>query len=441
MTTRKKKSAREKRVLVASIIVAATIVAGSTFAWFTSKDEVTNRLTAKADYGVSITEDFTPPEDWTPGQKINKDVSAVNTGNIDAFVRLGLMYDSKLTVGGEGEEVPPTAPAEAARAKWIELKKESNAQDETANEVTLLQAGGTLVYAAGELDNSQASNVSAGDDTGTHTDYAGPDQFKPKKTGLYLFRRAVYETDNDSSASNTAVTKYSGYYYVAASGEDLGGQGKYYALVTEPGTVYTAGIDSNAFTINEAGKVTMTANALNNVKIANTTDVVISNVEGTNKFVVEWIKDDGTPAEQDDKSDAKNIRLTYAGTDGNTDDDNVIIDIELADNWTEKWAYIDAKKAPKVDGTNDTGYFFYKGILKAGATTEKLVDSVTLNKDVTQKAYKDLTFDLSVVLDSVQITPDEAKTNDSYVIGVNDSDWGATAAKNGETITWTKSGT
>ena len=60
---------------------------GTTFAWFTSKDEVTNRLSASADYNVSIVEDFTPPEDLVPGQTINKDVCAVNTGNVDALVR------------------------------------------------------------------------------------------------------------------------------------------------------------------------------------------------------------------------------------------------------------------------------------------------------------------------------------------------------------------
>lgn len=47
-------------------------------------------MTASADYGVSIVEDFTPEENWLPGQKVNKDVSVVNTGNVDAFVRTWL---------------------------------------------------------------------------------------------------------------------------------------------------------------------------------------------------------------------------------------------------------------------------------------------------------------------------------------------------------------
>lgn len=81
------KSKKRRRVLGASCILAALIIAGSSFAWFTSKDEVTNRLTATSDYGVSIVESFTPPKMWVPGQEINKDVYAVNTGSIAAFVK------------------------------------------------------------------------------------------------------------------------------------------------------------------------------------------------------------------------------------------------------------------------------------------------------------------------------------------------------------------
>ena len=90
------KSKSRRRVLRASCLLAALIVAGSSFAWFTSKDEVTNRLSASADYGVSIAENFQPPENWVPGQQINKDVSVVNTGNVDAFARVWLTGEMKV---------------------------------------------------------------------------------------------------------------------------------------------------------------------------------------------------------------------------------------------------------------------------------------------------------------------------------------------------------
>ena len=434
--TNKKQNSKDRRIAIASIIVAGMIVAGSTFAWFTSKDEVTNRLTAHADYGVSIVEDFTPPEDWTPGQEINKDVSAVNTGNVDAFVRLGLLYDAKLTVNGEGVAIPD-GTSTTDKSSWVELKPEAvdaaaqgtgNAVDGIANEVTLLQAGGTLVVKAGEVVSpTDTQNVRSGDDVTdpAQEDYSGTKQFKPEGTGLYLFQRTIYEDPN------TATVKYSGYYYDAT-------EQKYYALVTEPGTVYTANVTSDAFTVDATGKVTMTNNALESVKLATTKDVTIKNNDANPAFNIKWMKDATTEATAADKSDAKIIRLTYAGDNADATLDDVIIDIKLADDWANNWAYKEAISS-KVNATNDTGYFFYKKTLAPGATTEKLVDSVTLNKDVTQEAYKDLTFDLSVVLDSIQITPDEAKTDDSYVAGVNGAGWGATASytKATKAVEWT----
>ncbi len=432
----KKQSSKDRRIAIASIIVAGMIVAGSTFAWFTSKDEVTNRLTAHADYGVSIVEDFTPPEDWTPGQEINKDVSAVNTGNVDAFVRLGLLYDAKLKVNGEGVEIPTDASA-ADKTTWVELKPKAvaavaqgdgNAVDGTANEVTLLQAGGTLVVKAGAVVTpTDTQDVSSGDDVTDppQVDYSGSDQFKPEQTGLYLFQRTIYEDPN------TATVKYSGYYYDATSQ-------KYYALVTEPGTVYTANVASDAFTVDATGKVTMVENALDSVKLATTKDVTIKNNDANPAFNIKWMQNATTEATADDKSDAKIIRLTYAGDNADATLDDVIIDIKLADEWANSWAY-KAATSSKVNATNDTGYFFYKKTLAPGATTEKLVDSVTLNKDVTQEAYKDLAFDLSVVLDSIQITPDEAKTAESYAAGVNGAEWGAEASydKGTKAVSWT----
>lgn len=67
-----KTKSKQKKVLVISVLLAALIVAGGTFAWFTSKDEVTNKLSASNDYGVTITETFTPPEQWLPGEDVKR---------------------------------------------------------------------------------------------------------------------------------------------------------------------------------------------------------------------------------------------------------------------------------------------------------------------------------------------------------------------------------
>jgi alternate signal-mediated exported protein len=123
--SKKKKTSREKRVLIASLCIAAAVMAGSTFAWFTSKDEVTNRLSANASYNVSVTENFTPPEDWVPGQTIKKEAAAINTGNVDAFVRMWLTGDMKLVKGDAGvvyTSFAPTTLSNVTEAPYTTLK-------------------------------------------------------------------------------------------------------------------------------------------------------------------------------------------------------------------------------------------------------------------------------------------------------------------------------
>ncbi|WP_026052877.1 BsaA family SipW-dependent biofilm matrix protein [Ruminococcus flavefaciens] len=124
---------KDKKILIGALGVAAVIAAGSTFAWFTSSDEVTNRLTASADYGVSISESFTPPTEWLPGQEIKKEVAAVNTGNIAAYVRLDLKHALQGTQAGDGVAYSSSV----ATTGLTPL---------TANEIKTLEAGGYLAY-------------------------------------------------------------------------------------------------------------------------------------------------------------------------------------------------------------------------------------------------------------------------------------------------------
>jgi len=182
-------SKKRRRVLGASCILAALIIASSSFAWFTSKDEVTNRLSAAANYGVAIAEDFQPPEKFLPGQTVNKDVGAVNTGNVDAFVRMWLggqmrvvketsagdKVDAKTgaTTTGEGALTAVTDESKksvglnyynATTQKYYktlstdkidnpkDLAHKTDASEETNipatfSEVQAVQAGGVLVYA------------------------------------------------------------------------------------------------------------------------------------------------------------------------------------------------------------------------------------------------------------------------------------------------------
>lgn len=167
---------KSKKVLVASAILAAMIVASSSFAWFTSKDEVVNRLTANNKYAVTVTEDFTPPSNWIPGQVVKKEAGAINTGNIDAFVRLTLSNEMSLTTYGT-----PEAFNADNTDNYINL---------SIRERQSLQAGGRLVCKAG-----------------TTVDEKVDDTFDAGDFGLYIFERVSAYNDDGS------VKTYSGYYF------------------------------------------------------------------------------------------------------------------------------------------------------------------------------------------------------------------------------------
>lgn len=195
---------KNKKVLVASAILAAMIVASSSFAWFTSKDEVVNRLTAENKYAVTVTEDFTPPSNWIPGQVVKKEAGAINTGNIDAFVKLTLSNEMALTTYDTPKELDAFKADVANNPnKYVTL---------SPNEVKSLQAGGRLAYKNGE-------EITKDDkDKGTN--------FKPTagKAGLYIFERVTAYNDDGSVKTLT----YSGYYF--------DGNDKYYSLanITPP---------------------------------------------------------------------------------------------------------------------------------------------------------------------------------------------------------------
>ena len=256
-------------------------------------------------------------------------------------------------------------------------------------------------------------------------------------TGLYLFRRNV-------SVGTTAATdsdwEYSGYYYVAASG-DAGGQGKYYALKTKTNagnaTVYADGIAFND------GTATPAAWYVDQQTGAITDDLAIADVK---LFTAEGstVNDNDITWTYTAKNGADPAKLTATITaTANDPAKKISVDVAL-DNVdgtatpNESWQYVAA-----TTGKNAT--FYYKNDVEEGDTTAKLVDSVTMSKDTKQTAYIAFDFDLNVLMDSIQVTVD-ADENECFA-SVQDV-WAsntkavpqtanATIGKEIDTITWT----
>jgi len=186
------KSKSRRRVFRASCILAALIVAGSSFAWFTSKDEVTNRLSANADYDVRIVESFAPPKNFLPNQEVNKDVYATNTGTVGAFVK---------------EEV--------SGVMTIVQEKAQDTFDPNCTKLTeaqryVMEAGAFLAYkptgSAKVLGQEVIDMTPHATDPNGYTE--GATDFTPDAEGLYVFRRSI---DVDGARGETF--EYEGYYF------------------------------------------------------------------------------------------------------------------------------------------------------------------------------------------------------------------------------------
>ena len=338
-----KENKRDKKVLIGALSIAAVIAAGSTFAWFTSTDEVTNRLTASSDYGVSISESFAPPEQWLPGQAINKDVSAVNTGNISALVKLELQGALNLTTEGAGVAVSGFASADKTKLNKL-----------TAAEVTSLQAGGYLAYAP--------TGVTTGD---VGTSFA-PAAANP---GLYLFRREI-----TTAASPTY--DYSGYYF---DGTD------YYGLKTLDNSNGGSSVD----VIRGSSNDIPTAEEIANIKLMNYEDKVIPATDSQLSWDYSKVASDNVAV------------LTYHPSDAAAADKtkDIVINVNLANigdgTVADQWQYIAGQG------------FYYTDDVEPGETTTPLIDSVALDNSVQAGAYTNMDFDLTVKLNSVQVTLDD----------------------------------
>lgn len=85
----KKLLKNKKFVTVSSIGLAFIMILSATFAWFTAQDSVTNKFKTGGipTDTVKVWEIFKEPEEWKPGEKVQKDVGVANLGKEAVFVR------------------------------------------------------------------------------------------------------------------------------------------------------------------------------------------------------------------------------------------------------------------------------------------------------------------------------------------------------------------
>lgn len=110
-------------IMIAAVVVTVGIV-GGTLAWFTSSDSIVNNFTT-GEVKEKIEENFTEPENWLPGDEVNKDVWVNNTGKSDAFIRV--WFEVKVeNLDGNLDVMPANKIEENIELKFTDFVTGSN---------------------------------------------------------------------------------------------------------------------------------------------------------------------------------------------------------------------------------------------------------------------------------------------------------------------------
>lgn len=116
---------------------------GGVFAYWTQELQVHNEFKT-ARYDTNIEEKFSPPDDWKPGQEINKDVWITNDGTIPVFTKVVINQEwiRKEDVKDlDGTIIPPAAGEKFPLSFQTKEKNEYAAQISWGDKVVLLASG------------------------------------------------------------------------------------------------------------------------------------------------------------------------------------------------------------------------------------------------------------------------------------------------------------
>lgn len=79
---------KKPNLFFVACIATILFVASATLAWFASTDAKENEFKTDFQFKVNLVDKFEPPTEFFPEQRVDKKVTAKNTGDLDAFVRV-----------------------------------------------------------------------------------------------------------------------------------------------------------------------------------------------------------------------------------------------------------------------------------------------------------------------------------------------------------------
>ena len=185
---------KNKKTIVALLLVAILGVVGITIAYFTSTDTFQNVFGTKP-YGIQVVETFESPDDWTPGTTTSKTIIATNTGQVDAAVRV---HYTESWVDANNQTLPLTDNASPTPNRAAIINFNSNL---STNWTQSTEGGTTYYYYKTKL----APNAST-------TSLIDSVTFNPA-VAIGTTNNCVDDTTNHTRTCTTSTTGYGGGTY------------------------------------------------------------------------------------------------------------------------------------------------------------------------------------------------------------------------------------
>ena len=381
---------KNKKLIMAMAIVLAiaTAVAGATFAWFTADDGKLNHFETGqlTDGDVHIQEIF-PSGDIAPGVKLDKIVTTVNGGNVDALVRVS--FAEVLQMLASGGKAADASPA----AVWNGPGAGNPRIPQLFNKALLDDA-----YSEGNgwfdvEDTTHATNPSPFTLTnplpaGTKVLYKAftADKDGPNESTTYTF--VVYGKISDTAvAASSDYAKYNG------------------ALQYASATITVDDTDPQDLQLDVSDV---------NFKIFRYDDLIENKWAALTGFSelddFDLLADpDATPAEA----------LVLSGLPMATSPSDPGAMLELYFGATVKTTLASCEEGDWWYNQND-GYFYYIGKLAPGAETTELLKAVKLSSTA-EDAYCNLLYDLIVKMEAIQNIKEALDAVDGWAMSTADA--------------------
>lgn len=123
---------RKKLIIIISSLAVVLLVVGIVFAYLTARSNIENNITIGKNE-IEVSEDFVPPVLQTTDTRYKKQISVVNTGNVDCYIRVYADFSDETIRANSYFSNDTTAENAASAENYYSAKRDTSDKDAYIN--------------------------------------------------------------------------------------------------------------------------------------------------------------------------------------------------------------------------------------------------------------------------------------------------------------------